>query len=388
MPSRPKIPDSERMKLWVRSGGRCQICRRYLLEGQLGASELTFGEAAHIIGQTASAKSPRGLDEPMTAEERDTADNLMLICDDEHSEIDKLGSRDAFTPGFLREIKRKHEDRVRLATSFSEYDRTTPIRMIGTLRGKPVDVGRDAVAAAVMSGAGRMPRFDLSTRNTIEIDLRNIPGEEEPTPDYYTSACAAIDRIIKNKVASALADEDIVHLSIFAFARLPLLVYLGAQLDDTVPVDIYQRHRSTEDWKWPDPDAGAKFTLSVADPAPELDEAVLIVNVSGTVGSHELPSTTHGLPLSKITIDGYAHPDALEGPSALLEFSSALRKFLAELERSGHKHVRLLHVFLALPLSAGIILGRVFAPEVHPAIQLYDRTDSGSYVPAIRVGTK
>lgn len=110
----------ERLKLWVRSGGRCQICLRSLLEGQLAYKELTFGQAAHIVGQKATARSPRGLDENLTDEQRDNADNLMLICDDEHSEIDKWGSRDAFTVPFLRELKRKHEDRVSLATSFGE----------------------------------------------------------------------------------------------------------------------------------------------------------------------------------------------------------------------------------------------------------------------------
>lgn len=64
-----------------------------------------------------------------------------------------------------------------LATSFGEYQRTTPIRMIGWLHGKPVDVGRDAVASAVMAGAGLMPKFDLSTRNMVEIDLRGLPGK-------------------------------------------------------------------------------------------------------------------------------------------------------------------------------------------------------------------
>lgn len=217
----------ERLKLWVRSGGRCQICLRSLLEGQLAYKELTFGQAAHIVGQKATARSPRGLDENLTDEQRDNADNLMLICDDEHSEIDKWGSRDAFTVPFLRELKRKHEDRVSLATSFGEYNRTTPIRMVGWLRGSPVEVGRDAVATAVMASAARMPRFDLSTRNMLEIDLRGLPGEEGPSPEYYAAACQAIDRVVKAKVAEAVASEDIIHLSVFALARLPLLVYLG-----------------------------------------------------------------------------------------------------------------------------------------------------------------
>lgn len=383
-----KIPDSERLKLWVRSGGRCQICRRSLLEGQLAYRELTFGQAAHIVGQKASERSPRGLDEDLTDEQRDNADNLMLICDDEHSEIDKWGSRDAFTVEFLRELKRKHEDRVFLATSFGEHNRTTPLRMVGWLRGSPVDVGREAVATAVMGGAGRMPRFDLSTRNMLEIDLRALPGEEGPSPEYYAAACRAIDRVINTKVAEAVATEDIVHLSVFAFARLPLLVYLGAQLGDLVPVDVYQKHRSTEDWRWPDLEATAAFGVTVPDPEPGSTEAVLVINVSGTIHPDELPAGVRDLPSFELGVDGLAHPDVLTGPRALAAFSDACRNMLAELERRGHKHVRLLHVFAAIPLSSAVELGRIFARDVHPAIQLYDRTPNDGYVRAIQVGNQ
>jgi hypothetical protein len=363
------------------------MCGRYLLEGQLSYRELTFGEAAHIIGSKATKKSPRGLEGDLGEDARDDADNLILICDDEHSEIDKIGSRDAFTVAFLRELKRKHEDRVRLATSFGEYQRTTPIRLLGTLRGKPVDVGRDAVAAAVMANDGRMPRFDLSTRNTIEIDLRGLAGEEGPTAQYYESAKAAIDRVIDHKVAEAISNEDIVHISVFALARLPLLVYLGAKLDDTVPVDVYQKHRSTEDWRWPQDDNSPGFSVKLAQPEAHTPEAVLIINLSGTIHSSELPASTSHLARYEITVDEVPHPDILQSAAALADFTAAGRQLLARLEAGGHKHIRRLHVFAAMPLSAAVAFGRIFADEVHPALQLYDRTQDGVYTPAIQVGS-
>ncbi len=63
--ARKKIPEKERLKLWVRAGGRCQLCNRYLLDGQMAYRELTFGQAAHIVGQQASAGSPRGCQGPV-----------------------------------------------------------------------------------------------------------------------------------------------------------------------------------------------------------------------------------------------------------------------------------------------------------------------------------
>ena len=41
------------------------------------------------------------------------------------------------------------------------------------------------------------------------------------------------------------------HISLFAAARIPLLVYLGSKLDDKIPIDLYQKHRGgNEDWHW------------------------------------------------------------------------------------------------------------------------------------------
>ena len=82
---------------------------------------------------------------------------------------------------------------VRLATGFADHHRTTPVRMVGQLRGKSVEVSRETVASAVMLGEGRFPQFDLSTRNMVEIDLRGLPGEAQAGPGYYDAARAKID---------------------------------------------------------------------------------------------------------------------------------------------------------------------------------------------------
>jgi hypothetical protein len=157
-------------------------------------------------------------------------------------------------------------------------------------------------------------------------------------------------------------------------------------LGDQVPVDVYQKHRSTGDWKWPEPDGTATFAFSVPDPAPASCEATLVINVSGTIHRDELPPGVRDLPVFELAVDQLAHADVLAGPGALGAFSDASRRMLAEMEGRGHKHVRLLHVFAAMPLSSAVEFGRVLSRDVHPSLQLYDRTPSGGYVPAIHVG--
>jgi hypothetical protein len=85
--------------LWGRSGNRCAICKLELTAD--GAIE-TLGEMAHIVGQ--SQNGPRGNHE---LTDRDTYDNLILLCPTHHVEIDK--NHAAWPIKRLRTIKADHE---------------------------------------------------------------------------------------------------------------------------------------------------------------------------------------------------------------------------------------------------------------------------------------
>jgi hypothetical protein len=383
---RRSIPADERLKVWVRSGGRCVICKRYLLEGQLSGCEVTFGELAHIVGQQKTQGSPRGFHD-LPVDFRDDADNLVLICDDEHDELDKRGTRDAFSVDFLRDLKRRHEEHIHHVTSFGEDRRTVPIRMIGNLYGNAVEVDRAAVASAVINSAKRFPRFALSFGDAIEIDLRSVAGEATAGPAYFQSATAIVDEVVDHRLKDGIRRDQLQHLSVFAFARLPLLVYLGSKLDDNVPTDIYQRHRLTERWEWPEEDGAVEFSMSVPDSDDSGDEAVLVLNVSGSIQLDELPPDVYHLPVFTLEApNGRREPDVFLGPGALTAFSVACRRLLSQIEQT-HKQVRLLHVFAAMPVSAGVTFGRVFDPAIHPSILMYQRT-VGAFEPGLRIGTQ
>ena len=317
-PRRTRISEGERLKVWVRSGGRCAICNRYLLEGDLGASELTFGEMAHIVGQQASERSPRGL-EDLNSSERDNADNIILLCDDEHDEIDRSGSREKFSVDFLRQLKREHEERIQHVTDLAADRRSTVLRMVGMLRGDAVEVDRDMVSTTVIDDGGRFPKFSLAyDRQSIEIDLRHCAGEVFATPEYYAAATAIIDEVINQKLREGIVSEEISHLSVFAFARLPLLVYLGSKLDDTVPTEIYQRHRASETWNWPDIEADAAFDIRIPVATPDIDEGVLVINLSGSIQRNELPDALVDLPYFELFVtDVTPSPDVLPSQAHL-----------------------------------------------------------------------
>ena len=384
---RRSLSSDTRLKVWVRAGGRCVICNRYLLDGKLTGREATFGELAHIIGQTNSAESPRGLTS-LELDVRDDPDNLVLICDDEHDELDKKSSRTFFTVEWIKELKRTHEERIRHVTSFAPDRTTVVLRMIGRLTGSAVEVDQDTAAGTVINSAHRFPRFNMAyDRSSIEIDLRHVPGEAQGSEEYYRMAIPLIDEVIEHKLTEGVLKEQIKHLSVFAFARWPLLVYLGTRLDDTIPVDVYQRHRLTQTWEWP---SGSPALLTTDAPESEvgdISEGVLLLNISGTVQYRDIPCRLQSAPRFGVRwANRTPSPDALCSRQGLQDFESALRELLALIESSSGSIDRL-HTFAALPMSAAVVLGRVLDRKIHPRLILYDRTPSG-YQPRLEVGQR
>lgn len=384
--ARKSIPEVERLKVWVRAGGRCELCGTYLLEGKLTYQDFTLGELAHIVGQEATHKSPRGMD-PLPKDERDLADNLMLLCRGEHNEIDRTGSLDVMTVERLRLIKRDREEWIRRLTALNPEAGTVVIRLIGQVRGQEVELTKPTAAEAVIRSEGRFPEFPLSLHGDgFEVDLRRIPDEKTGGLAYWEQCQQQIDRVLEHKLAEALREDSVHHVSVFAFARLPLLVYFGSRLDDTFTVSIYQRHRSTESWCWPDTgDAMVRFvTESPLSPHPDAREGVLLLNISGSIQAEELPEQVALLPRWTIRPqDITPSVDVINSASTLDEFTSVLRGLLSELEAS-HKGLRRLHVLAAVPVSAAVTLGRVHDANVHPALVIYDRT-SGQYTAALEI---
>ncbi|WP_369212222.1 SAVED domain-containing protein [Streptomyces flavofungini] len=380
------ISDTERLKAWVRAGGRCEFCGNYLLEGKLTYKDFTLGELAHIVGRDVAPGSPRGMD-PLPEDKRDLADNLMLLCRGEHNEIDRRGSLDLMTVERLRAIKREREAWIRRMTGLSPQNGTAVIRLIGPVRGYEVELTKPTAAEAVIRSEERFPDFPLSLHGDgFEIDLRNVIGEEEGEPAYWEQCKRQIDRILEHRLAEALREDAVHHVSAFGFARLPLLVYFGSRLDDTFAVTIYQRHRSTEAWNWPDnPAPSTSFTTTPPRNLPQgAEEGVLVLNVSGSIQADEIPEHLEELPRWVINPAGKVPSvDVIDSLETLSEFTNSLRSMLSSLEAQ-HKHMQTLHVLAAAPVSAAVALGRVHDAHVHPKMAIYDRTD-GRYTVALEI---
>ena len=97
--------------IWGRSGNMCAFpdCKKILVIDETSTDDPSvIGEEAHIIAQRNNG--PRG-DSPLTQEQRDKYENLILLCSIHHKIIDDQEKE--YTVGKLIQFKQKHEKWVK-----------------------------------------------------------------------------------------------------------------------------------------------------------------------------------------------------------------------------------------------------------------------------------
>jgi hypothetical protein len=277
--------------LYVRAGGRCQLCQDYLLESdELGYYEFNRGEMAHIVGQSLNATSPRG-DFPLAKELRDEVENLMLLCARDHQTIDKAIEDGDFTVELLRELKQEREAHIKHVTGIPQSHHTCIVRLVGRIRSNTVQITRSECNSATLHHyPARFANFSLDYhRQGVEIDITKL-GEPEDNPAYYQTAKLLIDQEIQ-LIRQGIERNEITHLSVFGFARIPALVYLGFKLGNKVGATLFQRRRiDAKHWHWLREEPVQYFEWNIIQASPQVQRVALIVNVTGCIHRWELPA--------------------------------------------------------------------------------------------------
>lgn len=366
--------------MWVRAGGRCIVCNKYLVPDHLGRSRFVrqIGEVAHIAGE--SKDGPRGNSE-IPASERNEPDNLMLLCPNQHTEADtgRL-SEEQYTEDYLRSHKAAKEAWIEFVTGLSSERTTTVLRLTGDVRGSTNLVEVDHAAEATMRWQLRTPKYLPDPRGVgLTIDLTAIP---EPGTDDYWATCLKSMRPELDRLHAAVKSGDASHVSVFAFALIPLLVALGYLLDDANDIDIYERHRATSSWHWNANAPTVAFEYRLPD-LHSVAEVAVLVNASGTISPSELPTRMQAVPHIVVEPTGgrIPGPSTFASHHTLDSFADAMRRLLAALEE--HKNLSHIHLFMAAPISAAVATGRAWPHDnAAPEFTVYHRTDN-AYQPAI-----
>lgn len=366
----------------VAAGGRCTFCKEFLSEDETTGQFVFTGQLAHIVGATEHQGSPRG-QSSKTLKQRAMPENLMLLCPGEHKVIDTFEHWSTYGEEQLLAFKRQHERDVRELTGLLRKPKSTVIRVSGDVRGYAVDFSKQAVIRALL-GEQRFPDFSLhDDSQNCEVDLRPHDGEDDSDGTYWNSTALTLTKRLR-PLNNHLKTKEIDHISVFALARIPILVQLGVLLDDITNVAVHNRRRgSGEGWGWYAQGRSRNLTFSVKE-VPGQGDPVVTFSISGPVDLDALPVELQGKPRYDIRAEGVTlNPKVLQSSEDLEALIDRWREVLATLE-ADHRN-QPISLVLAVCAAAAVEIGRTHMTGAHAPLRVFDRINN-VYTLALEIG--
>lgn len=361
--------------LWGRAAGRCQFDNCNHLLSRVPATQATrnIAEKAHIY-----AFSPGGprADEAWPVELLNDVENLLLVCHNCHVNIDRGDGPDRYTAVALMEMKRRHEQRIEIATGIAP-NLSSHVLTYGTFVGAHQALPSFDDAAAALFPA-RVP----ASAAIIELGSRS-GSQRDRNEAFWAEQRRELQYQFGRQIRTPIERGDIAHLSVFALAPQPLLIQLGVLIGDITPADTFQRHREPPGWGWPS--EAAQVPLEVSGPADVGGIPALVLAISATITPDRVTRILgDDVAVWTITVPE-PHNDVVKARGMLSAFRGEVRKVLDRI-KAKHGHTTPIHVFPALPVSLAVELGRARMPKADAPWLLYDEQQSrGGFVRAFTI---
>ena len=229
---------------------------------------------AHII--PVSEGGPRGSEE--STDLRIDYSNLLLLCQRCHKEIDD--DPNEYPAELLHQWKQEHEKRIEIQTSHSEdIHKSTVVLFTVRIKDRIPRINRAAYRNAMF------PKYPVDEGINIEIPDFDRHGTEAEWETY----AKAIDRKIKARVEKGIDETEIKHFSVFAIGPMPLLMFLGKCIGDTIHADLYQSHRNIKEtsqtWSWPaeEQETQTSYIVNPINVVENSEKVAIILALSDTI---------------------------------------------------------------------------------------------------------
>ncbi len=356
------ISDSTRVLLNVRAGGRCEFdgCNKYLFRHHLTHAEENFSQMAHIVAF--KPDGPRGRS-GLRPKDINNVDNLMLLCPPCHHLIDRRPKE--FPRETLEKYKKNHEERILRLTAIEPDSKTTVVQLLSRIREKTVAIPPAEIYKAIS------PRYAHDPQGVV-IDLTHLDGQDE---NFYAVATRTIEKRMERLYEPGMEADQTRHISLFAMAPMPLLVFLGSQLSSRVAVELYQRHRvPSESWEWQTSDEPVEYKFHRRQEGTDAASVALLLSLSGTTHLSDLPAEFDDrFSIYEITLaKGTPRPSFLRTREDLIGFKDVYEEAGSSIRRD-HAGLAALHLFPAVPAPIAVLCGRELLPKVDPVLIVYDR---------------
>jgi hypothetical protein len=369
--SKTNIHQKVRELLFGKAAGRCEYrgCNELLTVDYLTKTEGKFSEFAHIVAD--SAEGPRG-DPELSEKLKTDLGNIMLLCQKHHKLVD-VDNLEGHPVELLLAMKQEHEARIERLTAIDSNHQTILLIMEANIGDRKGVIDLKQVKRAVLP----MYPADVFTIDLAHLNLAD--GEEVTWAACVNEITGSLERL-----QWMLARTDTEHVSVFAMAPIPLLMWLGCCLGNIVNGTAYQRHRETGDWKWRDPiETPVRFSVIRPDKVTAESEVALVLSISNEITQDRLdlaPAATTQWYCIRATAQSVHVVRTQDDVGA---FCAVARELVSEIART-YPQGTTIHLFPAAPNSLCVEFGRLLLPKADPCIVVYDWNGTmGGWVKAV-----
>ncbi|WP_293906077.1 SAVED domain-containing protein [Sphingobacterium sp. UBA5670] len=355
------IPQAVKFILWGKSAGRCQYrgCNTSLFEDALTKGEFNQSYIAHIVADEPGG--PRG-HLTRSAELKQDINNLMLLCDTHHRLIDKIDV-EGHPESLLIEMKKEHEKRIATCADISHDMQSHIVTYKANVGAHTPMLTYESVRESLL------PTHYPAQPAAIDLGLSNSP-QRDRNDIFWQTETDNLETQFNEQLRPKLRKNEIKHLSLFAFAPMPLLIKLGTMLNDIQHIDVHQPVRDPKSWNLSN--HGEDCEYIVAHPEkPSCPKVALNISLSATITNDRITSVMgEDCSIYTLTI-GEPFNDYLKNKSQLASFSVAVRKLLNEI-KSKYGSGMELNIFPAMPIATAIEFGRVWMPKADMPLIIFD----------------
>lgn len=363
-----------RILLFSQAGGRCQLCNELLIQDKITGEDINWAEIAHIYAF--GEKGPRANKNYI---DKNNINNLILSCPNCHEKIDKDKQVKYYSADYLQEIKKEHEKRIRLLTSFTSKEQTKVIKMVA-------NIGKDEVRLTQWSMVEALMNSNLIPveHDCEEIDFTSVHSLYNEI--YWQSKIQEIDQKLE-RFYSSLRRSKNEHISVFAIGPIPLLVYLGFNLQDKIATRFFQRHRNGDSWLWKQKKATQNYTTNLLQEGEDKNKIALFLSLSGKINIKNIdPKIIKGHYLYEITINN-PNVNFLKSEKDLQNFEEEFNNFMGKVETQ-HPDSTSIKFFPAIPAPISVVCGRSLNKNFGTALEIYNLDENKNYKYTITINNK
>lgn len=364
--SKTQIPAGIKNQLLVKSGGRCQYrgCNISLYDDIITKKTFNKSYIAHIVADVPGG--PRG-DLVRSSQLSKSLSNLMLLCDQCHRRIDKIDV--AGNPeSLLLAMKKEHEDRIERVTAIAPNMQSYILTYKANVGVFTPEMSYQTVSQFLV------PTYYPAMADTIDLSLSNSVQRDRDAA-FWTTEVENLQAQFDRKLFQKFTKGEIQHLSVFAFAPIPLLIKLGTLINDIYKSNIHQKVRNPDTWNLDDDTTVVKYIL--IEPEKKHKTVALNISLSATITNDRITQVLGDeCDVFTFTIDNPFN-DYLKSKKHLEDFSIAIRQLFNQIKAKYDAQTPI-HIFPAMPIAKAVELGRVWMPKADMPLYLYDENTANS----------